>query len=261
MGGDVPGLVGAGVVGLCLGSFLNVCIARLPHDDPKARSLFYPPSTCPRCRRPIAWYDNIPIVSWVVLGGKCRSCHQPISAQYPLVEAAVGLLWVAAVAYYGVSYEALRGALFATVLLGIAIIDARHQIIPHELNFGGLIIGLGLALRGGAPTFVAAIVGASLGLGVLWTVRIVGEWVFKEEAMGLGDVFMMAMVGSFVGWRGVLLTIFAGALFGTVASLPQLLTRRRRVVPFGVYLAMGALVTFVFGDGVVGWYLQFLRGT
>ena len=261
MGGDAPGVVFAGVVGLCLGSFLNVCIARLPADDPKARSLFFPPSTCPRCHHRIAWYDNIPIVSWAWLGAKCRYCRQPISAQYPLVEAAVALLWVAAALFYGVTFEALRGAFFGTVLLGIAIIDARHQIIPHELNFGGLAIGLGLSLQGGAPGFAAALLGAAVGLGLLWTVRIVGGWVFKEEAMGLGDVFMMAMVGSFVGWRGVLLTIFLGALLGTAVSLPQVLTRKRRVVPFGVYLAMGALVTFVFGDGLLAWYVQFLRGS
>jgi len=261
VGGDAPGVVFAGAVGLCLGSFLNVCIARLPADDPKARSLFYPPSSCPRCHRRIAWYDNIPILSWAWLGAKCRYCRQPISAQYPLVEAAVALLWVAAALFYGVTFEALRGALFGTVLLGIAIIDARHQIIPHELTFGGLAIGLGLSLQGGAQGFVAALVGAAVGLGLLWIVRIVGGWVFKEEAMGLGDVFMMAMVGSFVGWRGVLLTIFLGALLGTAVSLPQAVTRKRRVVPFGVYLAMGALMTFVFGDGLLAWYVQFLRGS
>jgi leader peptidase (prepilin peptidase)/N-methyltransferase len=261
VGGDALGVGGAAVLGVCLGSFLNVCIARLPAEDPKARSLVHPPSSCPRCHHRIAWYDNIPIVSWLLLGAKCRYCREPISAQYPLVEAAVGVVWVAAVAYYGVTFEALRGALFATILLGIAIIDARHQIIPHELNFGGLILGLGLSLHGGAPTFVTAVLGAGVGMGVLWAVRIIGGWVFKEEAMGLGDVFMMAMVGSFVGWKGVLLTIFAGALFGTAASLPQVITRRRRVVPFGVYLAVGAAVTFVFGEGLIEWYLQFLHGS
>jgi leader peptidase (prepilin peptidase)/N-methyltransferase len=261
VGGDAPGVLAAGVVGLCIGSFLNVCVARLPADDPKARSLIAPPSNCPRCHHPIAWYDNIPIASWLWLRAKCRYCHEPISAQYPLVEAVVSVLWMAAVLHYGLSYEGLRGALFGTVLLGIAIIDGRHQIIPHELSFGGLALGLAMALRGGAPSFVAAILGAAVGLGVLWAVRIVGGWVFKEEAMGLGDVFMMAMVGSFVGWKGVLLTIFAGALFGTAVSLPQVLTRRRRVVPFGVYLALGAVVTFVFGDGLIDWYLQFLRGS
>jgi leader peptidase (prepilin peptidase) / N-methyltransferase len=261
VGGDALGVAFAGVVGLCVGSFLNVCIARLPAEDPKARSLFRPPSNCPRCHHPIAWYDNVPILSWLWLRAKCRYCGQPISGQYPLVEATVALLWVAAVAYFGPTFQALQGALFGTVLLGIAIIDARHQIIPHELNFGGLVIGLALALHGGAPTFVQAMLGAAVGLGVLWAVRIIGGWVFKEEAMGLGDVFMMAMVGSFVGWKGVLLTIFAGALFGTAASLPQVLTRRRRVVPFGVYLAMGAVVTFLFGNGLVEWYLQFLRGS
>jgi leader peptidase (prepilin peptidase)/N-methyltransferase len=259
--GDALPLIGAGFLGLCLGSFLNVCIVRLPHEEPKARSLVRPPSTCPKCGARITWRDNIPVLSWLLLKGRCRHCRNPISVQYPIIEAVVGLIWIAAVLWYGPTLDAVAAGVLGTVLLGIAVIDARHQIIPHELNFGGLALGLALSLRGGAAGFLHAVLGAALGLSVLWAVRIVGGWVFKEEAMGMGDVYMMAMVGSFVGWQNVLLTIFAGALFGTAIYLPLLLSRRRRIVPFGVYLAMGAAVAFVAGDAIVQWYIQFLRGS
>ncbi len=261
MGAEVPALIGAGLLGLCFGSFLNVCIVRLPHEEPKARSLVSPPSTCPKCGKLIAWHDNIPVFSWLFLKGKCRHCRNPISVQYPIIEAAVALIWIAAVLWYGATLDAVTAGVLGTVLLGIAVIDARHQVIPDELNFGGLALGLALSLRGGAAGFLHSVLGAAVGLSVLWAVRIAGAWVFKEEAMGMGDVYMMAMVGSFVGWKNVLLTVFAGALFGTAIYLPLLLSRRRRIVPFGVYLAMGAAVTFVAGDAIIQWYLQFLRGS
>ncbi len=248
-------LAGAGLLGLCVGSFLNVCILRLPHDQ----SLLRPPSTCPKCRHPIAWRDNIPVVSWLLLKGRCRHCHAPISAQYPLIEAAVGLLWVAAVLAYGATMQALAAALLGTILLGIAVTDARHYLIPNEYTWGGLLIGLVLSLWGGADGFLQAVLGAVTGFALLFVVAQAGRWAFKEEAMGGGDIKMMAMVGAFVGWKGVLLTVFVGALVGSLVFVP-LSFRRKRLVPFGVFLAVGAGVTFVAGDAIIQWYLQFVRG-
>jgi leader peptidase (prepilin peptidase)/N-methyltransferase len=247
--------VAAAVAGLCVGSFLNVCILRLP----KQQSLLSPRSTCPQCGQRIAWYDNIPIVSWVVLRGKCRRCGNAISAQYPLIEALVGALWLAAYLSYGVSVHALAGALFCTILLGIGITDARHYLIPDEFTWGGLGLGLALSLVGGWQGFLQAVIGAAVGFGLLYAVGMAGRWLFKEEAMGGGDVKMMAMVGSFVGWKGVLLTIFAGALLGTLIFVPLSL-RKKRLVPFGVFLAVGAAVAFVWGDAIIEWYRHFLSG-
>ncbi len=255
MAAEAVVLAGAGLLGLCVGSFLNVCILRLPHDQ----SLLRPPSTCPKCRHPIAWRDNIPVVSWLLLKGRCRHCHAPISAQYPLIEAAVALLWVAAVLAYGATMQALAAALLGTILLGIAVTDARHYLIPNEYTWGGLLIGLVLSLWGGADGFLQAVLGAVTGFALLFVVAQAGRWAFKEEAMGGGDIKMMAMVGAFVGWKGVLLTVFVGALVGSMVFVPLSL-RRKRLVPFGVFLAVGAGVTFVVGDAIIQWYLQFVRG-
>ena len=255
MGADPVLVVGAVLVGLRVGSFLNVCILRLPRDQ----SLLYPRSTCPSCKQPIAWRDNIPLFSWLYLRGKCRWCHTPISRQYPLIEALVGALFGVSLLVYGVSLHAVSAALFGTLLLGIAITDARHYIIPDEFTWGGLVIGLLLSLGGGVPSLLQAVLGAVVGFALLWLVGLVGSWVFKEEAMGGGDVKMMAMVGSFVGWRGVLLTVFAGAALGSLIFVPLSL-KKKRLVPFGVFLAVGATVAFVFGDAIIAWYGHFLKG-
>jgi leader peptidase (prepilin peptidase)/N-methyltransferase len=255
VGVDPVLIAGAVLLGLCVGSFLNVCILRLPHDQ----SLVRPRSTCPNCKQPIAWRDNIPVFSWLWLRGKCRWCHARISLQYPLIEALVGVIFGAALVAYGPTVQAVSAALFGTLLLGIAITDARHYLIPDEFSLGGLVIGLLLALGNGVPGFLEALLGAAVGFGLLWAVARAGQWVFKEEAMGGGDIKMMAMVGSFVGWRGVLLTLFAGAALGSLIFVPLSL-KKKRLVPFGVFLAVGAVVTFVFGDAIIAWYGHFLGG-
>ena len=246
-------LVGA-LFGAVIGSFLNVCIVRLPADQ----SVVSPPSRCPRCGKPVEWRDNIPVLSWILLGGKCRGCREPISILYPLVELATAVLWGVMAWRYGLSVEALKGALFGTLLLGIALTDAREYIIPNEFTYGGLAIGLILSAAGGLSAVLAALVGAAVGFGILWLVGVAGRWAFKEEAMGGGDIKMMAMVGSFVGWQGVLLTIFLGALAGTAIFLPLTLIGKKKLVPFGVFLAIGAAVTFVIGPAIIDWYRRYL---
>ncbi|HSE51801.1 MAG TPA: prepilin peptidase [Gemmatimonadales bacterium] len=246
-------LVGA-LFGAVIGSFLNVCIVRLPADQ----SVVSPPSRCPRCGKPVEWRDNIPVLSWVLLGGKCRGCREPISVLYPLVELATAVLWGVMAWRYGLSVDALKGALFGTLLLGIALTDAREYIIPNEFTYGGLAIGLILSAAGGLSAVLAALVGAAVGFAILWVVGVAGRWAFKEEAMGGGDIKMMAMVGSFVGWQGVLLTIFLGALAGTAIFLPLTLIGKKKLVPFGVFLAIGAAVTFVVGPAIIDWYRRYL---
>ncbi len=248
----------AALYGAILGSFLNVCIYRLPRNE----SIVRPRSRCPGCGTMIAWYDNIPTVSWLVLRAKCRHCGKPISIQYPLVELAVALVWALAVWRYGASLDAVAAGAFVTLMIGILMTDAQQMIIPDEFSLGGLVFGLAIAgvltwlLKTWWPLIMAG-EGAALGYGLLWLAGYLGKLWAKREAMGGGDLKMMAMAGSFLGWRGVLMTIFLGSLVGTLVYLPALLRRERhREVPFGVFLAIGAVVTLVFGSQLLRWYLS-----
>jgi leader peptidase (prepilin peptidase)/N-methyltransferase len=173
---------------------------------------------------------------------------------YPLVELAVGGIWAWCVWRFGPSLEAFQMGAFATILLGIALTDLRNYIIPDEFSLGGLVIGLAIALVMGWPELKAALVGASLGFGLLWITGAVGSFILKQEAMGGGDIKMMAMVGAFVGWQGVLLTIFLGALLGSLIFVPLQLMGRKKLIPFGIFLAIGAWATTIWGPGLVTWY-------
>jgi leader peptidase (prepilin peptidase)/N-methyltransferase len=242
--------VASGLVGAMLGSFLNVCILRWPREE----SVIRPRSHCPGCGQLIAWYDNIPILSWLILRGRCRRCGSPISAQYPAVELATALIWTYMSWSRGPSLVALSGAIFFTILLGITLTDAREYIIPDEFSLGGLVLGILFSLPGGFTTIAGALLGAATGFAALWIVGALGTRMFKEEAMGGGDIKMMAMVGAFVGWQGVLLTVFLGALLGTLVFVPLSFLGRKRLVPFGVFLSVGAAATWLAGPAVIAWY-------
>ncbi len=244
----------AAVLGAMFGSFLNVCILRWPKEE----SVVSPRSRCPGCGQLIPWYDNIPILSWILLRGRCRRCGTGISAQYPLIEAMNSLLWAFMAWRFGLSLAALAGAVFFTILLGIAMTDAREYIIPDEFSLGGLGLGLLFGLGGGLDALVTALIGAVTGFVLLWAVGAAGTKMFKEEAMGGGDIKMMAMVGAFVGWQGVLLTIFLGALLGTLIFVPLSLIGQKRLVPFGVFLSLGAATTWLAGPAVIAWYRTFV---
>lgn len=245
----------AALFGSLLGSFLNVCIVRLPKNE----SVVAPRSRCPKCGHQLGWYDNIPVLSWLILRARCRKCSQPISAIYPVVELLTAVIWGASFYYYGPTVLGLKGAVFGTLLLGILMTDAREYIIPDEFTWGGLLIGLGFSVAGGVPAIIAAVIGAAAGFGLLYAVAWAGEKAFKKEAMGGGDIKMMAMVGSFVGWSGVLMTIFGGALIGAVIFGPISL-KKKILVPFGVFLALAAAVVFVSGDDLARWYLDYALG-
>lgn len=245
-----------GLLGALIGSFLNVCIVRWG-AEPK-QSVVHPPSRCPRCERPISWYDNVPVVSWLVLRGRCRGCRAPISPLYPLVELATGAIWAGVVWRFGVSMEALRGAVFGTILLGIAMTDARAYIIPDEFSLGGLVIGLAFSFTRGFGGATDAVLGAAIGFGLLWLVGVGGTWLFKQEAMGGGDIKMMAMVGAFVGWSGVLLTIFLGALIGSLIFVPLSVAGYKKLVPFGIFLSLGAATAYLAGPALLAWYSSYL---
>ena len=259
----------AGVFGAMLGSFLNVCVHRLPRNE----SVIRPRSRCPSCGQPIAWYDNIPALSWLLLLGRCRACKARISVQYPLVEVAVGLVWFAGVAQLGITVEALRAAVFVTLLLGMALTDAQHYVIPDAFSLGGAAAGLAFAFLPGGLPWWHAVLGAALGYALLWFVRRVGDialrrgWIGGKEletvleegeertTMGEGDLRMMAMAGAFLGPTGVVLTLFLGALAGSLVFVPLRLLGKQLAVPFGVFLAVGATAALLFGPDLVAWYL------
>jgi leader peptidase (prepilin peptidase) / N-methyltransferase len=243
-----------GIVGAMFGSFLNVCILRWPREE----SVVRPPSRCPGCAKPIRWYDNVPIFSWLLLRGRCRHCQTRISIQYPLIELGNGLIWAFMGWSFGWSLTAVSGAVFFTILLGITMTDAREYIIPDEFSLGGLVIGILFSLPGGFPTIAHALIGAGAGFALLYVVGALGTRMFKEEAMGGGDIKMMAMVGAFVGWQGVLLTVFLGALLGTLVFVPLSLFGKKRLVPFGVFLSVGAAATWLVGPAVIAWYRNFI---
>jgi len=249
-------IVVAGLFGAVIGSFLNVCILRWG-AEPK-QSVVRPASHCPKCGRGLRWFDNVPIVSWLVLRGRCRGCGEAISVQYPLVELATALLWAALAWRYGFSLEALRAAVFGTLLLGIALTDARAYIIPDEFSLGGLGLGVVFALLAGRQPLGTALLGAAVGFALLWLVAALGEWMFKQEAMGGGDIKMMAMVGAFLGWQGTLLTVFLGAFIGSLIFVPLSLVGRKKLVPFGVFLAIGAAATYLAGPAILRWYGDYL---
>jgi leader peptidase (prepilin peptidase)/N-methyltransferase len=220
----------------------------------------HPPSHCVRCGTELAWYDNVPVLSWLVLRGKCRGCRARISPQYPLIELAVALIWALMAWRHGFGLEALRGAVFVTILLGIAMTDARAYIIPDEFSLGGLVLGLAFALVAGRQALGTALLGGAVGFGLLWLVAVLGEAIFKQEAMGGGDIKMMAMVGAFLGWKGTLLTVFLGALIGTLVFVPLTLMGHRRLVPFGIFLALGAAATYFVGPAILAWYGGYVAG-
>ena len=249
-------LVYAGVLGAAVGSFMNVCVSRLPRGE----SLVRPRSKCPGCGGPIAWYDNVPLLSWVLLRGRCRECRQPISIQYPAVELIAAGIWVGMALLYGPTWRALQGSILISLLFTISVIDARHYLIPDALSLGGLGAGLALSLLPGPPSMLTSLIGAALGFGVLLAVGVVGEWVFKKPAMGGGDIKMMAMVGAFLGPAGAMLTIFLWALAGTLVFAPLSL-KTKKEVPFGVFLGLGAAIAFLFGEALVEWYSNTVFGT
>jgi leader peptidase (prepilin peptidase)/N-methyltransferase len=259
-----------GTWGALIGSFLNVCIARWPME----LSVVAPRSRCPRCQRPIAWYENVPMLSWLALGGRCRGCRLRISVQYPAVELGITLAWVAAFLIYRSPLTALRVAVFVTILAGVAVTDLLYYLIPDGFTVFGLawiflssVAGVFLGGSSGFATPYDALIGACVGAGAISIVGWLGEVALRKEAMGFGDVTLMAVIGAALGPQRTLLTIFVGATVGAVVFLlvvmPLAWIRSRRagqafeapLVPFGVFLAPAAVVTFLWGGQLIAWYL------
>ena len=244
--------------GAMIGSFLNVCICRLP----KGESIVFPGSHCPQCRQPVRFYDNIPILSYLWLRGKCRSCHCPISIQYPVVEAVTAISSLLLVLTFGPSWSALIYFAFTAALIAITFIDLHHQIIPDLISLPGIGAGLLASLVLPRITFLDALFGAFLGGGSLFLVATIYQWLFNREGMGGGDIKLLAMIGAFLGWKAVILTILLSSLIGSVTGVAVMLIKGKDfkyAIPFGPFLSLGAILSLFCGETIIRCYLNFHR--
>lgn len=248
--------VAAGL-GALIGSFLNVCIYRLPRGE----SIAWPGSHCPACGASIAWYDNVPVISYLRLLGRCANCRVPISLRYPLVEAANAGGYVLILAAFGMTWTAVLYGILFSALLVVTGTDLTHKIIPNVVTVPGIVLGLF-----GASTVlpvgpVNALLGVLVGGGILWTLAWASPYLFGKEGMGGGDIKLLAMIGAFLGWKPALLTIMIGSLAGSVIGISLIAFRfmkRDEYIPFGPFLVFGALVAMFFAQPLVDWYQRLL---
>lgn len=246
--------------GALVGSFLNVCIHRLPRRE----SVVWPSSHCPACAAPIAPYDNLPLLSFLVLGGRCRACRAPISLRYPTVEAANAAGYGLILWWFGAGWPAAAYALLFSSLLVITAIDLTHQIIPDAITLPGIPAGLILSATILPIGLLDSVLGLLVGGGLLWFIAWVSPYLFGKEGMGGGDIKLLAMVGAFLGWKPTLLTIMVGAMTGSLVGISLLsfkLLRRDQYIPFGPFLAFGALVALFFHQNIFAWYETVLIGS
>jgi len=244
-------------LGLIVGSFLNVCIYRLPRRE----SVVWPSSRCTSCERSLAWYDNVPIVSWLALGGRCRTCRAPISATYPIVEAVTAVVFAGAALVYGLTWLLAVRLGFASALIVLFVIDLRHRILPNAITLPGIAAGF-VASWFLPPGWLSSLIGAVAGAGIL---LVIAESYFRvrgQEGLGMGDVKMLAMIGAFLGWPLMVLTLVLASFAGSLVGLALIATGRgsmQAALPFGTFLALGAIVAAVAGEPIVAWYIGFYR--
>ncbi len=247
-------LMGMGF-GCCIGSFLNVCVYRLPREQ----SLVRPASRCPHCKRSIAWYDNIPLLSFLLLGGKCRRCRKPISLRYPLIELLTGLATTAVFLRFDIGIVGWIYTAFVAGLIAASFVDLEFQIIPDEISLGGLVIGLAAsflfpALHGTSSHLVSlgrSVIGMLVGGGILYGTGIIGDIIFRKESMGGGDIKLLAMAGSILGWKLVLLTFFMAPVIAVLPGLLVLMIKRSHVIPYGPFLSISLLIVLFEGNTIL----------
>lgn len=269
-------LMGVAALGAIIGSFLNVVIHRVPRDE----SIAFPSSHCPSCSAAIRPYDNLPVLSWLLLRGRCRACHAPIGARYPAVEALTAVLFALTFLHVGLTISLPFDLIFVALLIALMFIDAEHMILPNVITYPGLVFALIVRLivpnffgvqslidhgtfagwPGWAVSLCGALIGALAGGGSLWLVGWLWERLRGVEAMGLGDVKMMLMVGAYLGLPLTVLTIFLAVLTGSFSGLAMMLRSGDRnmqmLLPFGIFLGLGALISLLFGTHLVNWYLD-----
>ncbi|HEY7497190.1 MAG TPA: prepilin peptidase [Vicinamibacterales bacterium] len=250
-------LIGFAILGLAIGSFLNVCIHRLPSKS----SIAQPPSSCPHCGYRLRWYDNIPVLSYAMLGGRCRQCKASISIRYPIVELLTMGIFVLHYVVFGLDILLVPRLLFACAMIVLFAIDLEHHLLPNVITLPGIVVGLAFSAML-PPGFLEAVIGVLAGGGILW---LIGEAYYRysgQEGMGGGDVKMLAMIGAFLGWKLVILTLVLSSLLGSMIGIAVIIARRggmKYALPYGTFLSLAALVASLYGSRIVDWYVGLYR--
>jgi leader peptidase (prepilin peptidase)/N-methyltransferase len=245
----------AAVIGAVIGSFLNVCIYRLP----RGTSVVWPASSCESCGRELSWYDNLPVVSWVALRAKCRTCKAPLSVRHPIIEALTAIMFGAAAWYYGPTLLLASRLVFGCALIVLFAIDLEHHLLPNVVTLPGIVVGLVFSAVT-EPGWLASLIGIVIGGGVLWLIAEVYYRVRHEEGLGMGDVKMLAMIGAFIGWQLTIVTLMMASFAGSIVGVALIAARKgdmKYALPFGTFLAMGAALAATVGPGLLTWYLGF----
>ena len=244
------------ILGLIVGSFSNVCIYRIPRNE----SIIYPASHCPKCRSKIKPVDNIPLLSFILLKGRCRNCKSKISIQYPIVELLTGLIYLIIYLIYGLSIQTLIYIILSSALIIIAFIDLNEQIIPDVISLPGIVIGFILSFFVPYILFINSALGVVIGGGIILIIGLAGSVIFKKEAMGGGDVKLAAMIGAFLGWRFIIISLFLGFFLGALAGIILILSKiknREDTMPFGPFIVLGSFITLLWGEKIMSWYMGF----
>ena len=247
----------AAAFGAVVGSFLNVIIYRLP----LGRSVVWPSSACPHCGRELSWYENVPVVSWLALRARCRTCGAPISMRYPLVEAITAAMFAGAWWYYGPGVLFASRVVFGSMLIALFAIDLEHHLLPNAITLPGVAAGFGFSIFA-EPGWLASLIGIVAGGGALFAIAEAYYRVRREEGLGMGDVKMLAMIGAFLGWKLALVTLMMASIAGSIVGLALIVTRRggmKYALPFGTFLALGAAAAASVGPGLLDWYLRLLQ--
>jgi leader peptidase (prepilin peptidase) / N-methyltransferase len=250
-------LTALAILGLAVGSFLNVCIHRVPRKG----SIVQPASSCPHCGYMLRAYDNIPVLSYVLLGGRCRQCKAGISIRYPIVEVVTMAVFIGHYLALGPDIILVPRLLFACTLIVLFAIDLEHHLLPNVITLPGIVVGLAFSLML-PPGLFEAVIGVLAGGGVLW---LVGEAYYRysgEEGMGGGDVKMLAMIGAFLGWKLMVLTLVLSSVLGSLVGLLVIVFKRggmKHALPYGTFLSLGALVSSLYGQQILDWYMGFYR--
>ncbi|MCX5716152.1 MAG: prepilin peptidase [Candidatus Omnitrophica bacterium] len=235
------------ILGSIIGSFLNVCIYRMPRSE----SLVKPRSRCVHCQKAIKWYENIPLISYIVLSGKCSACKKPISPRYFIVEFLTAALFVLFYIKFGLTFDLLFFLIMLCGLIVATFIDFEHQLIPDTVSFGGLALGLAVNAFKGRAIFLNSLSGAVIGGLSIYVIGVIGKFIFKKEAMGFGDVKFLAMIGSFLGWEKTLLVFFLAPFFGAPVGLFLKLRHKAETIPYGPYLSLATVVVILWGEKIL----------
>ena len=244
------------ILGLIVGSFSNVCVYRIPKNG----SIIFPASRCPKCSSPIKPVDNIPLLSYILLKGRCRNCGNKISTQYPIVEFLTGLIYLIICLIYGLSIQSLIYIILSSALIIIAFIDLNEQIVPDVISLPGIAIGFIISFFVPYISFINSALGVLVGGGIILIIALGGSAIFKKEAMGGGDVKLAAMIGAFLGWRYIIISLFLGFFLGALTGIILIMAKiksREDVVPFGPFIVLGSFISLLWGEQIISWYIGF----